>query len=47
MATVRTSVDDDGESVKLSFGSPLPTGVSAAVNDEAIVSITNVSAQTL
>ena len=39
------NLEDDGESVKLSFGSPLPTGVSAAVNDEAIVSITNVSAQ--
>ena len=39
------SVDDDGESVKLSFGSTLPIGVSAAINDEAILSITNVSAQ--
>ena len=46
--TVEAAVDnleDDGESVKLSFGSTLPTGVSAAINDEAIVSITNVSAQ--
>ena len=46
--TVEAAVDnleDDGESVKLSFGSTLPIGVSAAINDEAIVSITNVSAQ--
>ena len=46
--TVEAAVDnleDDGESVKLGFGSTLPIGVSAAINDEAIVSITNVSAQ--
>ena len=39
------NLEDDGESVKLSFGSTLPIGVSAAINDEAILSITNVSAQ--
>ena len=33
--------DDDGESVKLSFDSPLPAGVSAGSTDEAIVSITD------
>ena len=39
------NLEDDGESVKLGFGTTLPTGVSAATNDEATVSITNVSAQ--
>ena len=38
------NLEDDGESVKLGFRA-LPTGVSAATNDEATVSITNVSAQ--
>ena len=33
--------DDDGESVKLSFDSPLPDGVSAGTIDEATVSITD------
>ena len=35
------SVDDDGESVKLTFGNTLPTGVSAGNTDEAVVSITD------
>ena len=33
-------VDDDGESVKLSFGT-LPTGVTAGTTDESVVSITD------
>ena len=33
--------DDDGESVKLSFDSPLPDGVSAGTIDETTVSITD------
>ena len=33
------SVDDDGESVKLGFGSTLPTGVTAATPTEATVNI--------
>ena len=35
------SVDDDGESVKLTFGNTLPTGVSAGTTDETTVSITD------
>ena len=35
------SVDDDGESVKLTFGNTLPTRVSAGNTDEAVVSITD------
>ena len=34
------NIDDDGESVKLTFGS-LPTGVSAGSTDETVVSITD------
>ena len=34
------NVDDDGESVKLTFGT-LPTGVSAGSTDEAVISITD------
>ena len=34
-------VDDDGESIKLGFGSTLPTGVSAGDPNEATVSITD------
>ena len=34
------SIDDDGESVKLTFG-PLPTGVSAGTTSETMVSITD------
>ena len=33
--------NDDGESVKLTFGSSLPTGVTKGSTDEAIVSITD------
>ena len=33
------SVDDDGESVELTFGSPLPAGVSAGSVPETTVSI--------
>ena len=35
------TVDDDGESVKLGFGSPMPTGVTAGSTDETTVSITD------
>ena len=35
------TLNDDGESVKLSFGNTLPTGVSAGTTDEAVVSITD------
>ena len=35
------NVDDDGESVKLGFGSSLPTGVTKGSTDEAVVSITD------
>ena len=35
------SVNDDGESVKLGFGSSLPTGVTAGSTDETTVSITD------
>ena len=34
-------IDDDGDSVKLGFGTPLPEGVSAGDTDEAEVSITD------
>ena len=34
-------VDDDGESVKLGFGSPLPTGVTEGSTNETVVSITD------
>ena len=35
------TVDDDGESVKLSFGTTLPDGVTAGTTDEATVTITD------
>ena len=35
------TVNDDGESVKLTFGNTLPAGVSAGNTDEAVVSITD------
>ena len=35
------TVDDDGESVKLSFGASLPDGVTAGTTDEATVTITD------
>ena len=35
------TVDDDGESVKLSFGATLPDGVTAGTTDEATVTITD------
>ena len=35
------TVDDDGESVKLTFGNTLPAGVSAGNTDEAVVTITD------
>ena len=38
-ATDDTADDDDGESVKLSFG-PLPQGVNAGTNSNTVVSIT-------
>ncbi len=35
------TLDDDGESVKLGFGSPLPTGISEGTHAETVVSITD------
>ena len=40
MSATQDTVDDDGESVKLSFGN-LPTGVAAGTTDETTVSITD------
>ena len=40
-SATQDSVDDDGESVKLGFGSSLPTGVSLGTTDETTVSITD------
>ncbi|WP_419554544.1 Calx-beta domain-containing protein [Candidatus Poriferisodalis sp.] len=38
-AATADSVDDDGESVKLGFGAPLPAGVSTGTVDESVISI--------
>ena len=38
---IQDTVDDDGESVKLGFGSSLPTGVTEGSPDETVVSITD------
>ena len=35
------SIDDDGESVKLDFGTPLPDGVTVGAINESVVSITD------
>ena len=40
-AAADDDIDDDGESVKLGFGTTLPAGVSAGSTDEATVSITD------
>ena len=40
-SATQDTVDDDVESVKLTFGSSLPTGVTKGSTDEAIVSITD------
>ena len=40
-AAATDTVDDDGESVKLTFGSNLPTGVTEGSIDETVVSITD------
>ena len=40
-AATQDQDNDDGESVKLTFGNTLPTGVSAGNTDEAVVSITD------
>ena len=40
-AAASDNVDDDGESVKLTFGNTLPTGVTKGTPAEAIVSITD------
>ena len=40
-SATQDAVDDDGESVKLGFGSSLPTGVTAGTTDETTVSITD------
>ena len=40
-AATADTVDDDGESVKLTFGNTLPTGVSEGTTKETVVSITD------
>ena len=40
-SATQDTVDDDGESVKLGFGSSLPTGVTTGSTDETTVSITD------
>ena len=40
-SATQDTVDDDVESVKLTFGSSLPTGVTKGSTDEAVVSITD------
>ena len=40
-AATADSVDDDGESVKLTFGNTLPTGVTEGTTKETVVSITD------
>ena len=45
-AAASDSVDDDGESVKLTFGT-LPTGVTAGTTNESVVSITDDDTTTL
>ena len=40
-SATQDTADDDGESVKLGFGSSLPTGVTAGTTDETTVSITD------
>ena len=40
-AATQDTVDDDGEKVKLAFGSSLPTGVTEGTTDETVVSITD------
>ncbi len=41
LSATQDTVDDDGESVKLGFGSSLPAGVTAGSTDETTVSITD------
>ena len=40
-SATQDTIDDDGESVRLAFGSPLPTDVTAASPQETVVSITD------
>ena len=40
-SATQDTVDDDGESVKLSFGSSLPTGVTEGTPDETTITITD------
>ena len=40
-SATQDTVDDDGESVKLGLGAPLPNGVSAGSPDETVISITD------
>ncbi len=40
-SATQDTVDDDGESVKLGLGSPLPAGVTKGSTDETVVSITD------
>ena len=39
VSATQDTVDDDGESVKLGFGNPLPTGVTVGSTDETTISI--------
>ena len=41
LSATQDTVNDDGESVRLGFGSPLPTGVTAGTPSETTVSITD------
>ena len=41
LAAVQDDLDDDGEGVKLGFGSELPEGISEGATKEAVVSITD------
>ena len=44
-STTADNLEDSGESVKLTFGTTLPTGVTEGTTNETVVSISNVSAQ--
>ena len=41
LTATQDDIDDNGESVKLTFGSPLPAGVSEGSQNETVVSITD------
>ena len=44
-SAVTDNLEDSGESVKLTFGTTLPTGITEGTTKETVISITNVSAQ--